>query len=59
MHLYSLIFDRETHLTGLCDWCGQPKGPGHICPVDVPPADEADEYDLADDELLIEDGEGA
>ena len=59
MQMFNLNFDRETHLTVLCDWCGLPKGPGHVCPVDEPPPDEADEYDLDDDELLLEDGEGA
>lgn len=59
MNIFNLNFDRELHIHGLCDRCGQPKGAGHVCPVDEPQTDDADEYDLDDDELLLEDGEGA
>jgi len=57
MQMFNLNFDRETLLTGLCDWCGQPKGPGHVCPLDIPDVLDGDGYDLDDDELLLEDGE--
>ena len=59
MNLFSLNFARDLHISGLCDWCGQPKVAGHVCPVDEDPRDDDVPDELQDDELLLDDGEGA
>lgn len=59
MNIFNLNFDRELHIHGLCDWCGLPKGAGHVCPVDEDPRDDDVPAELQEDELLLDDGEGA
>ena len=55
MRIFQLNIYRELHINGLCDWCGLPSEPGHICPVD----DDEPPEEITDDELAELLGEGA